>query len=141
MRRGRHHSIRFWLAITAAAAAAASGLALVGAAGASATEPDGVITVIPQSGEAITGVEGSGTDLSLVGKFTDSGNIQPNVDCTVSYNAVIHWGDDTTSAGLVACERTTGVANLATGVFECRRLAYVPGERDLHNLLNRDRHR
>jgi hypothetical protein len=118
MRRGMHHSIRFWLAITAGAAAAASGLTLVAAASASATEADGVIAVIAQSGAAITGVEGTTTELSLVGKFTDSGNIPPNVDCTVPYDAVIHWGDNTTSDGLVVCERTTGVANIPTGVFD-----------------------
>jgi len=119
MRLRNHRSIQSWLAITAVSAAAASGLAIAGVTTAAAET--GVITVTPASGlgdftEQTEGDSGSG----VVGKFTDSDNTGPNTNCSsVLYEATIHWGDGTSSAGTVSCEHAPILtALIPTGVFD-----------------------
>src|ERR1700716_1808531 len=112
MRIRQHRSIRSWLTLTAVSAVAASGLAVISAAGAAGSEVD-VITVIPNSGTAIgETTEGSSSGLALVGKFTDTGNPGgANTNCSPTlYSTTIDWGDGTTSAGTVVCEYAATLA-------------------------------
>lgn len=114
----RRRSIRTWLALTAAAAAAASGLSLIGAAGAGATAR--TITVSPGSGQAIGElVEGSSRG-TLAGKFVDSTNTGANTNCAYEfYESTIHWGDGSTSPGSITCEKTgSGTAATPNGTFD-----------------------
>lgn len=108
------HSIRTWFALSAASALAASGLALVSTVGAGAILVR-TITVVPGSGDAIGELnEGNSSQAVTVGKFFDSGKPA----CTYQfYDALIHWGDGTSSNGTVTCETSTVVPTVGAAAL------------------------
>ena len=75
------------------------------------------ITVTPDSGTAITAVEGSNVE-QLVGTFTDTGRPGGGACNTEDYVATINWGDGSTSTGTVSCERDASSDHVPTGVFD-----------------------
>jgi hypothetical protein len=116
---GYRRSIRASLAYLGMAAATASALVVLQNGVAFAAD---AITVIPDSGSAsenaITVLEGVNTGSKLVGKFTDTGNALPDVNCSELYVATINWGDGTSSTGTVTCERDTSSDHVPTGIFD-----------------------
>jgi len=99
---GHRRSIRTWLALAATAAAAASGLSVLGSATALAqTLPPDQVLFAP--GTTHTAVEGPGNiDGEQVAQFADTGAL---ATCTpTAYSASIKWGDTTDpSAGTITC--------------------------------------
>jgi hypothetical protein len=114
---GYRRSIRASLAYLGMAAATASALVVL-QNGVAFAAPD-TITLMPDSGTAITVREGVNTGSTLVGKFTDTGNsLQTDVNCNELYVATINWGDGTSSTGTVTCERDTSENHVPTGIFD-----------------------
>ncbi len=114
------HSVRTWLALTAISAAAASGLAMIGATGAAAVNLR-TITVMPNSGQGIGELNEGDSRGALVGKFIDSTNTGPTTNCSYRfYDAFINWGDGSTpTKGTITCEKTTvGTVATPNGVFD-----------------------
>ena len=75
------------------------------------------ITVTPDSGIAISAVEGSNVE-QMVGTFTDTGRPGGGACNTEDYVATINWGDGSTSTGTVSCERDASSDHVPTGVFD-----------------------
>jgi hypothetical protein len=98
----RYRSIRTWLALTATAAAAASGLAVLGSTTALAQTPP-PDTVLFAPGTPHTAAEGpNNVDGWQVAQFLDTGAL---TTCTpADYSADVNWGDTTAhSAGTITC--------------------------------------
>lgn len=101
MRVHRHRSVRSWLALTASAAAAASGLAVLGSATAFAQPPPDQVVFAPGTTHSVD--EGTGNvDAGQVAQFLDGGAL---TTCSpADYSADINWGDQTDhSAGTITC--------------------------------------
>ena len=115
---GFRRSIRASVAYLGIAAATATALVGLQTGAAFATSVADKITVTPDSGTAITVIEGSNTGSQLVGKFTDTGRPGGGACVVDGYVATINWGDGVSSAGTVTCERDATSDHVPTGVYD-----------------------
>ena len=115
---GNGRSIRASLAYVGMAAATASALVVLQSGVAFASVAPDAITVAPDSGPAITAVEGNDTGMQTVGTFTDTGRPDGRACNTEGYVATINWGDGSSGTGTVTCEVDATGDHVPTGVFD-----------------------
>ena len=114
---GYRRSIRASLAYVGMAAATASALVVLQSGVAFASVAPDAITVAPDSGMAITALEGTDTG-QLVGTFRDTGRPGGRACNTEGYVATINWGDGSSDTGTVTCEVDATGDHVPTGVFD-----------------------
>src|SRR6202171_1523578 len=114
---GYRRSIRASLSCVGRAAAPASALVVLQSGVAFASVAPDAITVAPDSGMAITALEGTDTG-QLVGRFGDHGRPGGRACNTEGYVATINWGDGSSDTGTVTCEVDATGDHVPTGVFD-----------------------
>src|ERR1700737_3453870 len=115
---GNGRSIRASLAYVGMAAATASALVVLQSGVAFASVAPDAITVAPDSGPAITAVEGNDTGMQTVGTFTDTGRPDGRACNTEGYVATINWGGGPSGTGTGTLGGGATGDPVPTGVFD-----------------------